>query len=57
MKVNMPNQPQQSNTTPKEGGVFIDWNNMKKEKVRLDKDGNEIDPRTKQIIKRNTDPS
>lgn len=29
--------------------------NIKTERVFLDKDGNEIDPRTKQIIKRNNE--
>ena len=57
MKVNM-GQPQSQGQTggaPKEGRVFIDFNNMKKESVRLDIDGNEIDPITKRILKRNTD--
>lgn len=54
MKLSNINAGQQSSSVRREGGVYIDPN-MIKEKVMLDIDGNEIDPRTKQIIKRNTD--
>lgn len=60
MQINM-GQPQQNSQpqgqAPVEGGTFIDWNNMKRESERLDKDGNVIDPRTKRIIRRNSDPT
>ncbi len=36
----------------KSGGTFI-AQNLKKESIMLDKDGNQIDPRTKQIINQN----
>lgn len=60
MKVNLgqSNEPAPAqNGAPAQGGTFIDWNNMKRERVMLDQFGNEIDPRTKRIIKKNDDPS
>lgn len=57
MKVNI-----KSNTLPSQntqskvlsGGTFVSPN-LKKTSIFIDKDGNQIDPRTKQIIKKNSD--
>ncbi len=59
MQVNIGQQKQDqqnvSGGNPQEGGTFIDWNNMKREREMLNKDGDVIDPRTKRIIKKNSD--
>lgn len=57
MQINIGQPNPNRDNSPQQGGTFIDWNNMKRERIMLDRDGNEIDPKTKQIIKRNDDPS
>lgn len=49
MKANFYNGITERESTVKSGGVVI-APNLKKETILLDKYGNEIDPRTKQII-------
>lgn len=49
MKINIREQK-----TPSSSNTFISPN-LIKESMRIDQFGNEIDPRTKQIIKRNND--
>jgi hypothetical protein len=46
---------QNPNVIPARGGGVIIGSKMKRVSERLDKDGNVIDPRTKQIIRKNTD--
>lgn len=50
-KINLPRTSERSGVIP-QGSVFVDHANMKRESVMLDRDGNEIDLRTKSIIKR-----
>lgn len=52
MKINLP-QPggiAERSGKVKQGGVYISPN-LKRESVMLDRNGNQIDPRTKQVIK------
>ncbi len=49
MKVNINNIGERERTINTGGNVVI-ASNIKKESVMLDRNGNEIDPRTKQII-------
>lgn len=55
MKINLPKQGQvaERSGTVKQGGVYISPN-LKRVSVMLNRNGDQIDPRTKQIIKRNT---
>lgn len=46
---------QDPNNIPARGGGVIIGRNLRKVSERVDKDGNVIDPRTKQIIRKNTD--
>lgn len=54
MKIELNKRPQGENTREGQGRTFISPN-LIKETVRLDRDGNEIDPRTKQIIRKAED--
>lgn len=52
MKINLnPIGTPRDNSPRRQGGTYIS-NNIIRTSVFLDKDGNEINPRTKQIIKR-----
>lgn len=54
MQVNLPQQAPQQSSPSAPGGVRI-ADNFVIERVMLDIDGNEIDPRTKRVIRPNTD--
>jgi len=55
MKVNIGQQEASQQQQPQKKKTVVISTNLKRERVTLDKDGNEINFRTKQIIKLNQD--
>lgn len=53
-KINLPGQVTGRSAVVERGGVYISPN-LKRQSVMLDRNGNEIDPRTKKILKYNND--
>jgi hypothetical protein len=51
-KINLSGQITERSATVQRGSVYISPN-LKRQSVMLDRNGNEIDPRTKRILKHN----